>query len=280
MKKTSVQNIVKKALYHLFFIFLSLVTIIPIFWTLSTSLKSESLIRAIPPVFIPPKLELINYSNVFRRQPFGRYIINTVINAGGAVILAAIFGTLAAYAFSRYKFRGKNLLFGAVLFTLLVPGLTNLIPLYDIVSKWGILDTYHCMILLLIPGMLPFTIMIMKNFFDTIPKELEEAAYIDGCNTLGTLFRIIAPLAMPGLIAVVLINFVGGWNDFFINLIFTSSTEMKTITSGLYNFIGFCGTDYGILSAAAFICMIPPIIIFITLRERFMSGILEGAVKG
>jgi multiple sugar transport system permease protein len=271
---------ISKVLHHLFLGFLSIVVLLPIVWTFSTSIKDKSLITRTPPVLIPPNMEFGNYIDVFRRQPFGRYILNTLIDAGGAVLLGALFGTLAAYAFSRYEFRGKNVLFGAVLFTLLVPGLTNLIPLYGMMTSWGLLDSYTAMILLLTPGMLPFTILIMRNFFDSIPKELEEAAAIDGCNTAMTLWKVIVPLAAPGLVAVVLINFVGGWNDFFINLIFTSSTEMKTITSGLYNFIGVSGTNYGDLAAAAFIGMIPLIVLFLLLRERFMTGMLEGSVKG
>jgi len=209
-----------------------------------------------------------------------RFIFNSLFLSIAASIVALFISLQAAYTLSRHQFKGKALLILFILFPMMMPGITNLIPLYNVFSNIGLINTYIGLILLYLPALLPFAIWLLKNFIDSVPYELEEASFIDGCNRFSVLYRIIFPAAMPGIVAICIINFVLVWNEFLVSLLFTTEKSMRTMTVGIFNFIGFNNLQQGPINAASIAAMLPVIIIFLIIRERFMKSIIEGAIKG
>lgn len=222
-----------------------------------------------------------HYLRLLSTDRFLRYILNSAIDSLGGALLSTICGALAGYAFARFRFRGRGVLLVALLAMLMLPNLTNLIPLYKLASDLHLRDTYLIMIAAYGAYNVPFGVWIMKGFFEAIPRELEEAAAVDGATPLQTLWKIIVPMALPGLLAVFLISFVYNWNDFLTGLILLSSTAMKTATVGLYDFQNqLAGNESELLAAACVIIMVPGILLFVVAHRAFLEGMAEGAVKG
>jgi multiple sugar transport system permease protein len=230
---------------------------------------------------IPQKWTLENYERLFVIGRFPRYILNSVINASGGAVVSTVLASLAAYALARFTFKGKMFMNAYILGMLMLPGLTNIIPIYKLASDLKLLDTYTLMIMVFGAYGIPLGIWIMKGFFESIPRALEEAAAIDGATPFQAFIRVIMPLTMPGLIATFLINFVYSWNNFFTPLILITKSEMKMATVGLFDFQHVLeGNQDELLAAACVVIMIPAIILFLVTREYFMKGMIEGAVKG
>jgi ABC-type glycerol-3-phosphate transport system permease component len=265
---------------HLLLILLCLAVLFPIFYTFLTSLRPQGfgLSRELIPA---DGLYFGHYERLLSTPRFLRNILNSAINSlGGALVTTAIAAT-AGYAFARLQFRGRNFLLTFILAMMLLPGLTNLIPLFKLASDLGILDSYLVMILVYGTFGIPFGIWIMKGFYETIPKAMEEAAAVDGATPIQALLYVIIPMSLPGLASVFLINFVYNWNDFLTALVLLSSTAMKTATVGLFDFQNqLTGNNNELLNAASILIMIPGIFIFIIARKAFLQGMVEGAVKG
>lgn len=274
------QKSIGKFILYAFLIIYSAVLLLPIYWAFLTSIKISGEIYTYPPIFIPSKIHLMNYINAFTIQPMWRFFLNSIIIAGISTILAGIVAIFPAYAFSRMKFKGSKFLMGCILFPMLLPALTNIIPIYTVYSKMGLIDTYFGMILLYVPGLLPFSIIVLMSFFSGIPMAIEESAYMDGCSRTQVILSIIVPIAVPSVISISLINFVTRWNEFIMAVIFTSKSSMRTLPVGIYNIVGVEMTDFGALNAAAIGAILPPLILFIIFRNKFMSALIEGAVKG
>lgn len=258
---------------------ISLLFIFPVFYTIMTSLR--------PPHFgltsqlIPDTFYFGNYLRLAQYGRFPRYIVNSAIDALGGAIITSIFSALAAYAFARLKFRGAKIFEGFVLFMMMLPGLTNMIPLYKIASDLGLISTYTLLIIVFGAYGIPLGIWIMKGFFQSIPRELEEAAAIDGATPFQAFWRVVVPISAPGLTASFLINFVYNWNNFFTPLILINKGEMKLATVGLFDFQhALEGNQDELLAAACVVIMVPAIVLFILTRNNFMRGMVEGAVKG
>ncbi len=271
---------VEPYLLHILLILLCLAVLFPIAYTFLTSLRPQGF--GLSRTLIPEDgLYFGHYQRLLSTPRFLRNILNSGINSlGGAIVTTAIAAT-AGYAFARLQFRGRNFLLTFILGMMLLPGLTNLIPLFKLASDLGILDSYLVMILVYGSFGIPFGIWIMKGFYETIPKAMEEAAAVDGATPLQALIYVIVPMSLPGLASVFLINFVYNWNDFLTALVLLSSTAMKTATVGLFDFQNqLTGNNNELLNAASILIMIPGIIIFIIARKAFLQGMVEGAVKG
>ncbi len=265
---------------HVFMIGLCLILLFPIAYTLLTSLRpqgfglSQDLIH-------PDGLYFGHYERLLSTPRFLRNILNSAINSLGGAIITTTITACAGYAFARLEFFGRRFLLTSILAMMLLPGITTLIPLFRIASDLGIRDTYLVMILVYGAYGIPFGIWIMKGFYETIPRVLEEAAWVDGATPIQTLLYVIVPMSLPGLIAVFLVNFVFNWNDFLSALILLSSTDMKTATVGLFDFQSQLeGNNSELLNAAAIIILIPGVLLFLVARKAFLQGMLEGAVKG
>lgn len=267
-------------LLHIGLMLLCVIVFFPIVFTLLTSVRPQGfgLTRQIIP---EGGFYFGHYERLLSTPRFARQVLNSAINSLGGAVLTTVITAMAGYAFARLKFPGRQALFLFIVGMMLLPGITNLIPLYRIASDIGILDTYLVMILVYGTYGIPFGIWIMKGFYETIPKVLEEAAAVDGATPLQALIHVVIPMSMPGLVSVFLINFVFNWNDFLTALVLLRSTAMKTATVGLFDFQSQLeGNNSELLAAASILIMIPGIIIFLIARRAFLQGMVEGAVKG
>ena len=262
----------------------SLLTIFPFLWMLSASLMAENQAAVFPPKFLPTNPTLNNYTALFEPVmlsilPFNAYIFNSLYIALVVVVGRVIACAMAAYAFARLDFPGRNVAFGMLLASLMVPGVIRLIPLYHMYKQIGWLDTH---LPLIIPAIFAntFGTFLLRQFFMSLPIELEEAARIDGASTFTILWRIVLPLSLPALAAVSIFTFQGSWNDFTTPVIYISDIKKTTLPVGLSVFSGEFGTDYELLMAGAMIGLVPVLVIYTFLQRYFVQGIALTGVKG
>jgi ABC-type glycerol-3-phosphate transport system permease component len=253
--------------------------LLPFAWALLTSLKLEHQIYAYPPEVIPNPVTLDNYAGEFVGG-LAQGLFNSAFVSFFAVILTVSAASLAAYPLARLRFRGSQLVLFMIIAPMMIPGLVNLVPTYLILAALGLLDTYLGLILLYWVGSLPIAVWILRGFFQTVPRELEEAAVVDGCSRLQVLTRIMLPVSRPALVTVALLAFLQAWNDFIIASIITTSAEMRTAQIFLYANIGDVEVNWGGLMAAALVVSLPVVLLFLFLQRSFISGLTAGAVKG
>ncbi len=266
-------------LINLALLAVGLAFIFPVFYAFMTSFREPGygLTREI----VPRVWFFGNYERLWNYGRFPRYVLNSAINSFGGSILTCLAASLAGYSFARFRFKGRNTLLVFVLAMMMLPALTNLIPLYKVASDLKLLNTYFLMIMIFGAYGVPLSIWIMKGFFDSIPVTLEEAAAIDGATPVQTFFRVVLPISAPGLLATFLINFVFNWNNFIMPLFMLTRSEMKTATVGLFDFQhALEGNQDELLAAACVVIMVPAILLFVTLRKYFLQGMVEGALKG
>lgn len=224
-------------------------------------------------------LTLENYKNVFVQIPLSRYFFNSLLVASVTTVGQVVFAAMAGYAFARFKFKGRDLLFLIILITMLIPPQVNIIPLFFLMRELHMIDTYSALIL---PGLFGgFGVFLMRQYFLGFPKDLEEAAKIDGCNIFESFFKIALPLALPTVMTLALFTFVTTWNSFMWPLIVTNSESMRTLPVGLAIFKGSFRevTLWGELLACSVICTIPVIGVFLIGKKYFINDIMQGGVK-
>lgn len=278
-----VQHLVRLGLY----VVMALVLILwlgPLLWLLSTSLKPEGQILSLVPRWIPKTFTLENYVEVFQKFRLERWLLNSLMVAGGATALGLLVSVPAAYAFARMRFRGQEWLFLLILSTILVPVHITIVPLFIGLAKVRLTDTYVSLIMPTVAN--GFGVFLLRQFFQGIPRELEEAAVIDGASRLGVLVRVVLPLSRPALTAVAIFLFLLSWNDFMWPLIVTNTDTTRTLPVGLATFVGG-GTVggqsiayYGIGMAASVLATIPAIVFFLALQRYFVQGIAFTGLKG
>ncbi len=259
---------------------MGVVILVPVFWMLSTALKSDSEVFLFPPVWIPKKLLWENFRKGVTFLPFLRYLLNTSTITVAALVGQLLASPLVAYAFARLNGRGKNHLFMLVLSTMMLPSQVTMIPLFILYKQFGWVDTY-------VPLILPnffgsaFFIFLLRQFMLTIPPEMGDAAKIDGCGYFGTFTRIYLPLSKPALATVAIFTFMGNWNDFMTPLIYLSSTQKWTLTLGLSRFTGMYGrTVWNQLMGVSLITIVPCVLLFFFAQSYFIQGIVITGVKG
>ncbi|MFL6196949.1 MAG: sugar ABC transporter permease [Thermoanaerobaculia bacterium] len=279
---------------HLFVIFMVLLTLYPILWVLTIAFSGgQSLaivdvpadatawdrIRAVVPW--PAHLSIDNFRSLFADQPFARWLLNSVIVAGLTTVLGVFLSCTAAYAFSRFRFPGRRAGLMAFLVSQMFPGTLMLIPLYIIIVQWlGLGSTFTGLVLMYTVTAIPFCVWMMKGYFDTIPKELEESALIDGASQATIFFRIVLPLAKPAVAVTALFSFMTGWNEFIQAATFMNREDMYTGPVGLRFFVGGFSQQWGYFAAGSIIAAIPVMALFMFLQKYLVSGLTAGAVKG
>lgn len=256
---------------YLFISVMALIFAIPFIGMFFTSLKPENEVLTRPPTLIGTKIVFENYVRAWTFFPFGRFLFNSFFVALATTVLAVITSSMAGYAFSRLKFKGRDLIFLLYLGTLMIPQQVTVIPLFLIMKKFGWFDSYQALILP--SAFTAFGTFLLRQFFMTIPYELEEAGRIDGCSAFGLFYRIILPLARPGMATLAIFTFIGQWKSFLWPLIITGTDTYKTITLGIYMFNGQYGTDWSGMMAAASIAIIPSMIIYIFFQRYLVEGI-------
>lgn len=256
----------------------ALLTIAPFVWMVLTSFKPLSEIFTYPPTWWPDEFTLSNYQDAFGAAPFGRYYLNSLFVSVAVTVGQLITCSLAAYAFARMKFWGRDVLFYLFLGTMMVPFHVTMIPGFMILNWLGWIDTYAALI---VPGLASaFGTFLLRQFFLTIPKELEEAAFIDGCTRFGVLWRIIVPLSKPALATLAIFTFMAVFNDFIWALIVIDSEEMYTVQLGLAIFRDRYSTEWGSLMAGSVVATLPILLVFFFAQKYFIKGITLSGLKG
>jgi multiple sugar transport system permease protein len=268
---------VQRLLIHLLLLAGAFLSAMPFLWMITTSLKPPGALFE-PPLLIPVHFEWRNYAEAWRAAPFPRFFLNSAVMALGITLAQTVLSAMAGYAFARLRFPGRDVLFFLVLGTMMIPFPVTLIPSFLIVADLGWLDTYQALI---VPrAVSAFAIFLFRQFFLTVPRELEEAALIDGANRIVIFLRIILPLSAPVLAASAIFSFLFAWNDFLWPLIVTTSTEMRTVQLGLAVFQGQYGIFWTLLMAATVLVTLPAIIAFLVSQRRFIEGIASSGLKG
>jgi len=266
--------------------------ILPFLWMISTSLKPEAEIFRFPPVWLPRTWEWSNYREAMGAAPFGRYFLNTVIYAVAVTISNLVFCSMAAYAFARLRFRGRDVVFILVLGTMMIPAQVTMVPVFIMLKHWplvggndilgaggyGLLNSYPGLVLPAAVG--AFGIFLLRQFFMTLPRELEDAARIDGCSEAGIYWRIILPLSKPALATLGIFTFTAAWNEFLWPLLITSKDSMRTLQLGLQVFQTQYTTSWDLLMAGTVVVTIPVLIIFLAGQRYFTRGIALSGMKG
>ena len=263
---------------HLLLIAGAIVMVIPFLWMIITSLKTFNESMIVPPTFIPKSMEWKNYLKVFTGMNYLGYFSNTLIMTVGRTLGQLILCSMAAYAFARLRFPFKNVIFIMILAVLMVPSQIVLIPTFIIMRTFGWIDTFYALI---VPGVFSaFGVFLLRQFFMTLPKELDEAAKIDGCSYFGIYWRIILPLSVPGLVALAIFTSLNSWNDFLYPLIMTDTDKMRVLSVGIAAFQGEYVTDYPLLMSGAVLSALPMILVFLFLQKFFIQGIALTGSKG
>ncbi|MCL4515076.1 MAG: carbohydrate ABC transporter permease [Firmicutes bacterium] len=256
------------------------VSVFPFLWMLSTSLKRNRDIFSLTPKIIPPVATIEHYATVFSQSNFPRYFMNSAIIAVATTFLGIGVAALAAYAFSRFRFAGKKMLLVMILAVQMFPAVVLIIPLFIVMRRLDLLNTYQGLVITYITFTLPFGVWMLKGFFDAIPNELEQAAMIDGCGRMGAFLRVVLPVAGPGLAATSIYSFIAAWNDFMFAITFINKEEMSTLPMALQSFFGQFTVEWGPVMAASVIFTIPVLGFFLVVQKQLTTGMVKGAVKG
>lgn len=264
--------------WHLVLLPIALVMVVPLLWMVVTSLQTLNETRHYPPTLVPSSLQFKNYTDVLRTTPFSRWFLNTLLVTLASVAGNLIFCSLAGYAFARIRFFGRGLVFVLILATLMIPFQVTVIPTFLIVRQLGMIDTLGALIVPNLVG--AFGIFMLRQFFMTLPIELEEAARIDGASRLGVLVKIVLPLSGPALATLAVITFLWTWNDFFWPLITIYSPNNMTLQLGLATFQGAHQTNTNLLMAANVMTVLPMLLVFFVAQRYFIRGIATTGLKG
>ena len=265
-----------RALFFAVLVLGAIVLTIPMVWTVLASLKTRAEIFS--PSWLPAEPQWSNYTAAMTAAPFGRYFLNSALIATTTTLSTLFFASLAGYGFAHYDFWGRDLLFMAILSTLMVPFQVIMVPLYILVRDLGWLNSYQGII---IPGALSaFGVFLMRQFIQTIPGELFDAARIDGASEFGIYRRIVLPLARPALSALAIFTFLEQWNSLLWPLIVITDRELRPLQLGLSEFSTQYATDYPLLLAASVVSLLPVVVLFLVLRRQFVRGIVMSGLKG
>ncbi|MCC8105337.1 MAG: carbohydrate ABC transporter permease [Clostridiales bacterium] len=272
-RKLSVFNIIG----YIVLIFVALVVLLPLIWLFVSSFKSDADVIKWPPHFFPAEWLMVQYRYVIKTIPVLKMLRNTVVFAGSVTVISLIFDSMSAYAFSRMQFRGRKILFNIILLTMMIPFQVIMIPLYLEEFQLGILNTYAGLILPRAAS--AYGIYMLTSFFSGIPKELDEAARIDGMKEGQIYARIIVPLAKPAMVTLGIYHFMNNWNDLLYPMMLTSSANMRTLSAGLAVLVGTNSIKFGPTLAATVISIMPLLILFLFGQKFFMEGIATSGMK-
>ena len=275
-KKKSTSAIVRKVLLYALLIIIGIIMVVPFLWMISTSLKEQYDTVKIPPVWIPNPPRWQNYVDLFTQQPMLQFMLNTIKIVFFVVLGQLFFSSLAAYSFARIKFKGRTVMFFFYIATLMVPGQVTMIPTYLMFAKVGWVDNH---IVFILPEFFSaFGVFLLRQFFMSLPKELEEAAEIDGCNPFTTYYRIMLPLIVPAMLTLGVFTLMNTWNDYMGPLIYLTTPEKYTMTLGIAYFKGVYTTQWNLVMAGSVLSVIPILVAYLCAQKYFVEG-MAGAVK-
>jgi ABC-type glycerol-3-phosphate transport system permease component len=261
-------------------IVLVLICLFPFVWMGLSSIKTLGELYTVPPHWWPDMPTLENYVHVLFASNIPHYLVNSLVISLGATGLALLLAVFASYGFARLEFAGKPLWKAFILIGQLLPTAAIIVPLFITLRVLGLVNTYWGLILVYMIITLPLSVWMLTSYFEAIPRELDEAAIIDGASRVGILFRITLPLSLPGIVAVVVYAFVTTWNEFIFALCFATDTSVKTLPIGLAEFSTEFNTDWGAVMAASVVMTVPIALLFLVFQKLFVGGLMAGAVKG
>lgn len=278
MKKKKSSAVLRRVLLYIVLILIAVIMVVPFLWMLSTSLKTQYDAVKIPPVWIPDPPRWENYVKLFTEQLMFQFMLNTIKIVFFVVLGQLFFSSLAAYSFARISFKGRNVVFFFYIATLMVPGQVTMIPTYLMFAKAGLTDNHLALIL---PAFFSaFGVFLLRQFFMSLPRELEEAAEIDGCNPFMTYWRIMLPLVVPAMLTLGVFTLMNTWNDYMGPLIYLSSPEKYTMTLGIAYFKGVYTTQWNLVMAGSIVSVVPILIAYLCAQKYFIEGIAFSGVKG
>lgn len=270
----------KKCLVTVFVLAVTLLLILPFLWMISTSFKEADEVFSSIPKWLPREFSFKSYVSIWRRKYFTNYFINSLIVSGFTMIVALFVAMFTGYGISRFTFKGKVFFSALLIVVQMFPSMLLLIPLYMIMNRLGLLNTHVSMIVAYTTFAMPFCSWMIKGYFDTIPVSLEESARMDGCSRLGILFKIIMPLAAPGVVTVAMFAFVLSWQEYLYAMTFARTERMRTLTVGIALMQGQHGSvDWGQIMAGSVIACLPGLLLFTYLEKYLVQGFTMGAVK-
>ena len=257
----------------------SLAVLIPVLWMLSTAVKPDTQLFETPPQWIPSEITFQAFARVWADYPFAQYFGNSLLVVGGATAISVFFSAFAGYGMARFEFRGKGSFLTFLLMTQMFPSIMLLIPYYKIIQSLGLINTHTALIITYISFTIPFCSWMMLGYFKAIPRELDEAAAIDGLSRLRTYFQVVLPLALPGVAATAIFSFITGRNEQIFALVLTQTEDMKTLAVGIGQMVGQYRVLWNDLMAVCLFAVLPVVIVFVFLQRYLISGLTAGAVK-
>jgi multiple sugar transport system permease protein len=277
------RRVVGTSLFHAVSTVLAFLFLFPLLWALLNSLKGRDEANQQPPTWFPHHVSLANYTGLAAfDQGIGTYLLNSVVLSALTVVGSVVVCVLGGYGFARFRFRGKTVLFGTTLAILMVPYATILLPLYIVLSRVGMQNSLIGLALVLVMFQLPFGIFMMRNSFESVPRELEEAALVDGCTDFGAMWHVSARIVMPGVVTVGLFSFLISWNEYLAPLIFLNDGRKYTLPVMLVNirYSSYNIIDFGALQAGVVVAMVPCLVLYLVLQRFYVSGLVAGALRG
>ncbi len=265
---------------YLFLLVMIVIAVFPAVWMLSTAIKQTTELYDMPPEIIPNVPTLKNFVSVLGTSKMTSAFANSTIITISVVLLTLILSVLAGYGLSRFRFKGSKLVKIILLFGQMVPGVVIIIPLYTVFSRLGLLDQHVSIIIADMALTIPMGVIMLSSFFAGVPRELEEAAKIDGCTGMSALFRVVLPIAKPGLLSVAIYTFIHAWEEFLFALNLSISTNTRTLPIAINSFAGEFAVDWGATMAAASVVALPVLVLFLLCNRYFVQGLSDGAVKG
>lgn len=274
------RRVANAVVVHVLLVVFVVIALIPLVWVATTSFKLDTEVVTFPPRLFPQHPTVKPYIDLWQKAPFLIYTRNSTIVSMGAAVLALLVSSLAAYGMARFRFKGVKVLLSVFLLSQMFPGASILIPVTQTVIKLHLYNTLHGLTFVYTAFFIPFACWMLYGYFRMIPKEIDEAAYIDGCSKMGILFRMTIPLTIPGLAATFVFSFLGGWNEFLFALVMTNSEKVRTLPVGMSLLIGQYFTWWNMLSSSAILFALPPLVFFFLLEKALVTGLTAGAVKG
>lgn len=273
----------------------------PFYWMVNSSLQLEKDVVSVPPNWVPPKLNVANYGEIIFRKPadvsvaFDKRMAgyatfptadilpsmwNSLVVALAVMSVNVVLGSLAAYGIARLRFAGKQALFYFVLASRIVPEVSLIVPFYLFIRSLGLLNTYSGLIITYIPISLPLVIFVLVSYFETVPREIESAARVDGCDRLQVLWRVILPLSAPAIITAAVFAFLASWNEFLFPLVLTQTIKTRPVTVVMLDFVSEFSVSFARMNAAGVACVLVPVMLALVFQRYFIRGLTAGAVKG
>ena len=274
------KRIIKQSVLTILLLLGALEMILPFLYMISTALKGPVYVFEFPPKLIPSDPTLQNFRTALTKNNFGHYFLNSLIISVITVVLILLLGSMMAFSLARFKFRGRNFIYGLVIFFMTMPSMSLIVPQFVMADRLKLVDTLAGLIFMDVAMNLPFSVFLLQGFLADIPREIEEAAKIDGASNTTVFLQIILPICKPALATSAIISFLGAWDEYVWAATITNSPKNWTIPVAIASFQGVHTTNWGLVFAASLIAIIPVLILFISLQKYIIKGMTAGAVKG